>query len=86
MFSLIHKNAQYLVVKAIGFYQRFLSPDHSFWAKMVFPNGYCRFNPTCSNYAKESIAKHGLFKGGNRAILRILRCNPWGKGGNDPVE
>ena len=45
----------------------------------------CRFTPTCSNYAKESIERYGAFKGSIMAIKRILRCNPFGAYGYDPV-
>ena len=45
----------------------------------------CRFNPTCSNYAIESLKKHGLFKGLYYSIIRISKCHPWGKSGDDPV-
>ncbi|MBQ9832687.1 MAG: membrane protein insertion efficiency factor YidD [Clostridia bacterium] len=45
----------------------------------------CRYNPTCSAYALEAIEKHGAFKGFWLALLRILRCNPFSKGGYDPV-
>lgn len=45
----------------------------------------CRFIPTCSDYAIEAIDTYGTFKGGLMAIKRILRCNPWGGSGYDPV-
>ncbi len=45
----------------------------------------CRFTPTCSTYAYEAIEKYGIFKGGALAAWRILRCNPWGGSGYDPV-
>jgi len=45
----------------------------------------CRFNPTCSNYAIESLKKHGLFKGLYFSFIRISKCHPWGKSGDDPV-
>ncbi|HIT12352.1 MAG TPA: membrane protein insertion efficiency factor YidD [Candidatus Pelethosoma merdigallinarum] len=45
----------------------------------------CRFTPTCSNYAIEALEVHGLFKGSLLSIWRILRCNPWGGKGFDPV-
>ena len=45
----------------------------------------CRFLPTCSEYAMEAIQVHGAFKGSILAIWRILRCNPFGKAGYDPV-
>jgi len=45
----------------------------------------CRFNPTCSEYAYEAIAKHGFIIGGFLAYKRIKRCNPHHTGGDDPV-
>ncbi|HEX9825192.1 MAG TPA: membrane protein insertion efficiency factor YidD [Flavobacteriaceae bacterium] len=45
----------------------------------------CRFQPTCSHYAKEALEKHGLFKGGTLVLKRILNCHPWGGSGYDPV-
>ena len=45
----------------------------------------CRFIPTCSNYAKEAILTYGSFKGTYLAIKRILKCNPLGPSGYDPV-
>jgi putative membrane protein insertion efficiency factor len=45
----------------------------------------CRFTPTCSEYAKQAILKHGPIKGLGLAIWRIRRCNPWGGSGYDPV-
>jgi putative membrane protein insertion efficiency factor len=45
----------------------------------------CRFHPTCSQYAVEAIQQHGAAKGGILAIWRICRCNPFCKGGFDPV-
>jgi len=45
----------------------------------------CRFTPTCSQYAMEAIEKYGALKGGYLAFRRILRCNPFHKGGYDPV-
>lgn len=45
----------------------------------------CRFTPTCSAYAIEAIERFGVIKGGGLAIWRILRCNPFGKYGYDPV-
>ncbi len=45
----------------------------------------CRFQPTCSEYAKEAYQKHGLIKGTGLTVWRLLRCHPWAKGGYDPV-
>ncbi|MCQ2594383.1 MAG: membrane protein insertion efficiency factor YidD [Treponemataceae bacterium] len=60
----------------IRFYKRFISP--------LFPPA-CRFYPTCSQYALEAIQKYGSLKGSILALKRILRCNPYNKGGYDPV-
>lgn len=45
----------------------------------------CRFVPSCSEYGYEAIARYGIVRGGGLAIWRILRCNPWGGHGYDPV-
>lgn len=45
----------------------------------------CRFQPTCSQYALDALEAHGAIRGGALALWRILRCNPWGGGGYDPV-
>jgi putative membrane protein insertion efficiency factor len=46
----------------------------------------CRFYPTCSEYSIQALEKYGIIKGGAKSIWRILRCNPFNKGGYDPVE
>ncbi|QJD97593.1 membrane protein insertion efficiency factor YidD [Mucilaginibacter robiniae] len=45
----------------------------------------CRYTPTCSQYGLEAIRKYGPFKGGWLTLKRIVRCNPWGGHGHDPV-
>lgn len=65
-----------IAVLSIEVYQRLLSPDHS-WLKHRYPYGYCRHFPSCSQYSKEAIVKHGLIKGGWLALKRVGRCNPW---------
>ncbi len=45
----------------------------------------CRFEPSCSAYCDEALAKHGALRGGRLALRRILRCHPWGGSGYDPV-
>ncbi|MCL6088255.1 MAG: membrane protein insertion efficiency factor YidD [Actinobacteria bacterium] len=46
----------------------------------------CRFYPTCSEYAIQALIKYGIIKGTIKAVYRILRCNPFNKGGYDPVR
>tara|TARA_A100001234_G_scaffold3000_1_gene2412 strand:+ start:1647 stop:1802 length:156 start_codon:yes stop_codon:yes gene_type:complete len=46
----------------------------------------CRFTPTCSEYTKQAITKHGIIKGTFLGIKRISKCHPWGKSGYDPVD
>ena len=58
------------------FFSRFL--------RFTFGPG-CRFQPTCSNYAKEAVNKYGIFKGSFLGIKRFLKCNPYGCSGYDPV-
>ena len=67
---------KWILLAPIIFYQRCISP---------FTPPSCRFTPTGSQYAKEAIIKHGPIKGLRLAIWRILRCNPWGGSGYDPV-
>jgi putative membrane protein insertion efficiency factor len=52
---------------------------------VAFFRGSCRFYPTCSHYAYQAIARHGLLKGGGMSVWRILRCQPFHPGGFDPV-
>jgi putative membrane protein insertion efficiency factor len=72
-----------IVLSAIRLYQKTLSPDHGLFS-LVTPYG-CRFQPTCSEYTYQAIAKYGIIKGGWLGIKRIFRCHPWSRGGHDPV-
>jgi putative membrane protein insertion efficiency factor len=74
-----------MVLKMIRFYQRTISPDHGLLGKILFPFGACRFKPTCSEYTYQAIIKYGLIKGALKGSWRILRCNPFSRGGDDPV-
>jgi hypothetical protein len=73
-----------VVVAAIKLYQKTLSFDHG-PMKSLYPHGFCRFYPSCSQYGLEAVEKYGIIKGGFKAMWRIIRCNPWNKGGNDPL-
>ncbi|MBU0636642.1 MAG: membrane protein insertion efficiency factor YidD [Patescibacteria group bacterium] len=76
---------RYFLIKLLKLYQRTLSFDHGIF-KVFFPNGFCRFQPTCSNYAIAAIEKHGVIKGSIKILWRILRCNPFNQGGWDPLK
>jgi putative membrane protein insertion efficiency factor len=67
---------RYALAVLIGLYQRLLSP-------LVGPS--CRFAPSCSQYAKEAVLKHGCLRGVALALRRIVRCAPWNPGGVDLV-
>jgi uncharacterized protein len=69
-----------LLVLVIRGYQKFISP-----VLVACTGPSCRFYPSCSQYAVESIGKHGPLKGVWLATHRILRCQPFSKGGYDPV-
>ncbi len=73
------------ILQLIRFYQKTLSFDTGLFS-FLFPNGYCRFQPTCSEYAYQAIEKYGIIKGGLKAIWRVLRCNPFNRGGYDPID
>jgi putative membrane protein insertion efficiency factor len=74
---------RYLAVALVLFYQRILSPMKS---ALLGPGGCCRFYPTCSEYAIQSIKVHGVFKGILLAALRLGKCQPFHRGGYDPVQ
>lgn len=66
-----------LILSIINLYRKYISP-------MRAP--CCIYSPTCSEYAIDAISKYGALKGGFLAVKRILRCNPFSKGGYDPVK
>ena len=66
----------FLLLAVIYVYQNFISP---------FLPARCRYTPTCSQYSKESIKKHGPYKGFILTFKRIIKCHPWGGSGYDPI-
>ena len=68
----------------IRVYQKTLSFDHG-PLKFLYPLGYCRFHPSCSEYGYRCIKRFGVIRGGWLAVKRVVRCNPFSDGGNDPV-
>ncbi|MDQ6786150.1 MAG: membrane protein insertion efficiency factor YidD [Acidobacteriota bacterium] len=68
---------KYLVLDFLKLYKTFLSP---------FLAPACRFSPTCSEYARQAVEKYGALGGTWRAVKRILRCQPFCAGGDDPVK
>lgn len=72
----LSRAAAWLLVQPIVFYQRFITP---------YTPASCRYHPTCSEYARQAIVKHGPLRGLWLATKRIVRCNPWGGSGYDPV-
>ena len=65
-----------LLLGFIRFYRKYISP---------LTPATCKYIPTCSQYGLEAIERFGAFKGGLLTLWRVLRCNPWSKGGYDPV-
>jgi len=74
--DMVHRAAIWLLILPIKFYKYSISP--------LLPNS-CRHVPSCSEYAVEALKVHGIFRGSVLAVWRILRCNPWGTHGWDPV-
>jgi hypothetical protein len=73
------------LIYLINLYQRTISPDHGWLFRSRYPNGFCRYYPSCSEYAKLAIEKHGALHGLAKGFVRVIKCNPFSKGGLDPV-
>ncbi len=69
-----------IVIGMINFYQKNISKS------LEVMNIRCKFYPTCSNYTKQAVEKYGFLKGSLLGIYRIIRCNPFSKGGYDPLK
>jgi putative membrane protein insertion efficiency factor len=65
-----------LFIFLISCYQAMVSP---------FLGNHCRFHPSCSHYARQAIAQHGVCRGSWLALRRLGKCHPWHEGGIDPV-
>ena len=84
MLTKIHKWPKLAILSLIRLYQHTLSPD-SGWFRTYYPQGFCPFEPHCSEYCYQAIEKYGIFRGTYRGIWRVCRCHPWTKGGYDPA-
>lgn len=71
------------VLKAIRFYQNYFSRGVLTY---LIGESKCRFNPTCSAYAYQAVGKYGTIRGLFLGFKRIVRCHPWSKGGEDPLQ
>ncbi len=76
---------RFIVLKLIRLYQSTLSLDHSQLSRL-FPYGYCRFHPTCSEYSYQAVERYGVIKGTWIGFKRIIKCHPWNPGGHDPLK
>jgi len=74
----------HIIIIFIKIYQKTLSFDHG-PLKIFRPYGSCRYFPSCSEYAIDALKKYGVIRGCLKSTWRILRCNPWSKGGYDPA-
>ena len=75
---------RYIASGVIRIYQFLLSTDHAFWAR---PDIFriCTYHPSCSEFARLAILKHGVILGSLMGIKRVIDCNPFSRGGYDPV-
>jgi putative membrane protein insertion efficiency factor len=73
-----------ILLIAVRLYQRTISPDHG-WFRARYPYGYCRYQPSCSEYARVALRRHGAARGSWLAIRRLLRCHPFAEPRIDPV-
>jgi putative membrane protein insertion efficiency factor len=75
-----------IILGLIRIYQKsrpvLLAPFHA----LLMTDSICRFTPTCSEYTYQAVKKYGSIKGTWLGLKRFLRCNPWNKGGHDPLK
>jgi uncharacterized protein len=72
----MRERAKLVILQLLRAYKWAISP--------MFPPA-CRYVPTCSEYAMEAVERYGVLRGGLKALLRLLRCHPFARGGYDPV-
>lgn len=75
-----------IILSFIRFYQKHLNFNNAFTRAFYLTDNSCRFTPTCSEYSYQAIEKYGILRGTILGLARILRCNPFNKGGEDPVK
>lgn len=74
-----------IVLMLIRLYQKSQLIDNPIRKMFIPGQSVCRFQPTCSEYMYDAVEKYGVIKGVVMGMYRIARCNPWSKGGYDPV-
>lgn len=85
MLNKIDKIVTFFIKNLIKIYQNTLSFDHG-PMKFLKPHGKCKFYPTCSDYALQTLEKKGFFSGFIFILARISRCHPWSNGGFDNIN
>jgi len=83
------KNIAYMPRRAfiglIRIYQKTISPDTGVISHL-FPYGFCKYHPTCSEYTCQAVQQYGVLRGTLKGAWRVVRCNPYSKGGFDYVK
>ena len=79
----ISRTLTWPLVLIVIIYQKTLSPDHGL-TSTLYPYGFCKFHPTCSEYTRQTLVKDGII-GLPKIILRLIKCRPGTAGGLDPV-
>ena len=69
-----------IIIMCIEFYQKNISPV------LQYKGINCKYYPSCSEYTKQAIEKYGAIKGSFLGIIRIIKCNPFSKGGYNPLK
>ncbi|MFO0702441.1 MAG: membrane protein insertion efficiency factor YidD [Candidatus Andersenbacteria bacterium] len=82
LFTTLNRAAALPLVGLTRLYQLTLSPDHG-WYRALHPHGFCRYSPSCSQYALDGLRADGVLAL-PRIAARLVRCHPWAHGGADP--